>query len=68
MMRSTDSGKRPLAFSAAGLAASQVSHKPRALPGTADQDIHLPPGQAKRVSSGIGGFMPDHIKGLPAAR
>jgi hypothetical protein len=32
------------------------------LPGTADQDIHLPPGQAKRVSSGIGGFMPDHIK------
>jgi hypothetical protein len=50
----------PLAFAAAGLAGHQVRHKAAALPGTPDQDIHLPPGQAQRLSSGIGGFMPDH--------
>jgi hypothetical protein len=32
------------------------------LPGAVDQDVDLTPGQAKRLSSGVGGFMPDHLK------
>lgn len=52
----------PFALPAAGSAANQVRHEPRALPGAADQDIHLPPGQAKRSGSGVGGFMADHLK------
>lgn len=60
-MRSTDSVNVPC-LAAAGSAASQVRHQPSAFPGTQDQDIHLPPGQAKRLSSGVGGVMPDHLK------
>lgn len=51
----------PLAF-AAGLAGSEVRHQVGALPGASDQDIHLPPGQAQRLSSGVGGLMADHPK------
>jgi hypothetical protein len=36
-----------LAFAAARLPRSQASDQPRALPGAADQDIHLLPGQAR---------------------
>lgn len=52
----------PLAFPAAGLAGSQVRHKASALPGTVDQDIYLSPGQAQRLSGGVDGLMPHHLK------
>jgi hypothetical protein len=52
----------PLAFAAAGSAGSQVRHQASTLPGTADQDIYLPPGQAQRLGCRIGGFMPDRLR------
>ena len=50
------------AFAATGLTGCEVCHKAAALPGAADQDIHLPPGQAKRLRCGIGSLMTDYFK------
>ena len=50
----------PLAFPAAGSAGSQVRQETSALPGTVDQDIHLSPGQAQRLSGGVSSLMPHH--------
>lgn len=42
--------------------ASSIALKASALPRPADQDIHLPPRQTKRLRCGIGNQMPDHLK------
>ena len=52
-------GFRQAAFAASRLPWSQVSDHPRALPGAADQNIKLPPGQSQRLGRCVGGPMPD---------
>ena len=52
----------PLAFATAGLAGDQVRHEAAALPGSPDQNVHLPPRQAQRLSSHIGRFVPDRLR------
>ncbi|GAO23403.1 hypothetical protein ALISP_3223 [Alicycliphilus sp. B1] len=52
----------PFAFAAAGPTWCQVRHKASALSRPADQDIHLPPRQSKRLRCGVGRLMTDYFK------
>ena len=52
----------PLAFASIGLARHQIRHEAATLLGAADQDINLPPRQAKRLRCDIGSVMADHFE------